>query len=443
MRRYDVVVLGTGAAGQTAAAACAEAGRSVAVVDRLPYGGTCAQRGCDPKKVLLAAAEAVVRARMLAEGGVSGACAIDWPALVARMRGFTEPVPERIEGWLGGLGVDLLHGEAAVVGDLEIAVDGERIVAGDLVVATGSRPRTLGIPGEQLLTTSDAFMRLDRLPARIVLVGGGYISFEFAWLARAAGAEVTIVHRSEHVLRGFDPRLAGMLVERYRGLGVQVVTGAELKEIGSSDGRFELHTGGGDFDADLAVHGAGRVADVAGLGLDSVGVAAGERGVEVGPDLRSKGHPRVWAAGDAASLGMPLTPVATAQGRIVAANILGARERFEPAVTPSVVFSDPPLAAIGLGAAEAAKDPERYEVVEADMTGWFTQARLGRAHPAGAIFVAERSTGAVVGAHLLGQDAEELANLLALAIRERVSRERLRSALWAYPTAGHDLTYLL
>ena len=155
MPEFDVAVIGSGTAAQNVVPRCAEAGLRVAVVDRLPYGGTCGRRGCDPKKVLLAAAEAVGRARMLDGRGLTGGPAIDWPALMKRKRGFTEPVAGRIEDWLRSTGAETMHGSARLLGAGRVEVDGRAFDAADIVVATGARPMPLGIKGEELVTISD------------------------------------------------------------------------------------------------------------------------------------------------------------------------------------------------------------------------------------------------------------------------------------------------
>jgi len=211
MPGYDVVVIGSGTAAQNVAPRCAQEGLRVAVVDHLPYGGTCGQRGCDPKKVLLAAAEAVSRARGLDGRGLVGSPTIDWPSLIARKRTFTEPVPERIEGWMRNAGAETLHGTARLRSAHEVQVESRTLEAAEVVVAVGARPADLGIPGEELVTTSTEFLELEDLPPRAAFIGGGYITFEFAWLARMAGATVSILHRSGHVLKGFDQQFAEIL----------------------------------------------------------------------------------------------------------------------------------------------------------------------------------------------------------------------------------------
>jgi len=190
------------------------------------------------------------------------------------------------------------------------------------------------------------------------------------------------------------------------------------------------------------VHGAGRVSNLAGLGLERLGVEVSERGVGVEPSLRSSGHPHVWAVGDAAALGMPLTPVGVRQGEIAAANILGGSRRFDGSVTPSVAFTDPPLASVGMSAENALADPERFEVLEYDTGAWFTQRRLAMTH-GGARIVIDRASDRILGAHLLGANADELINVFALAIRLGATRAAVKEGLWSYPTATSDINYLL
>ena len=442
MPEYDVAVIGSGTAAQNVVPRCAQAGLRVVVVDRLPYGGTCGQRGCDPKKVLLAAAEAVSRARMLDGRGLVGSPTIDWPALVARKRTFTAPVPERIESWFRGAGAETMHGSARLVGPHEVEVDGRTFDAAEVVVASGARPVELAIPGEELVTTSDRFLDLDALPPRIAFIGGGYISMEFAWLSRMVGAAVTVLHRSAHVLKEFDETLADQLVERYRSLGIDVFTDAPVHEVRRHGDELIVVHEGGELAVDLVVHGAGRVADLAGLGLEGAGIEAGRRGVRVDERLRSVSDAHVWAAGDAADRGLPLTPVASKEGKVVAAGILGEDAAYDGRAVPSVCFSDPPLAAVGMSAAEAARQGDAVKVLRADSGEWFSQRRIGQTH-GGMALVTDAASGRLLGGHLLGVDADEVINVLALAIRHGLTASDLTAMTWSYPTATADLPYVL
>lgn len=443
MRRFDVLVIGTGVSGQTAAADCAAAGLDTAVVDRLPYGGTCAQRGCEPKKVLLGSIEAVDAVRRLAGRGPVGEVRIDWPELQAFRGTYTDPVPARTEAWMADAGITPLHGTARFLTPERLAIDGEEVDADAVVVAAGARPAPLGIEGEELVATSERFLGLPELPARIVFLGGGYISFELAHIAAAAGAAVTIAHRGSEPLKGFDPGLVALLVDGYRSGGIDVMLDAPVTAVRRRDGALVVEAGGRELPCDLAVHGAGRVPDLATLDLTAGGVAFGRRGVEVGEDLRSTTNPRVFACGDAASRGLPLTPVGIRQGAAIARTIAGApASAWDDAVTPSVVFSAPPLASVGLGEEAAFAAGLDVEVLSHDTTGWFTSTRLGVPR-SGAKVVLERESRRILGAHLLGDAAEEVVNVFAVAIAAGATADLLKALPLAYPTSGSDLVYLL
>ncbi len=243
------------------------------------------------------------------------------------------------------------------------------------------------------------------------------------------------------MLEGFDPTLADQLVERYRSLGIDVRTGAPVERVERlAGGRVSVVSATGALEVDQVFHAAGRAPDVDDLDLDAGGIEYDRRGVAVDAHLRSVSNPRVWSAGDAAGIGAPLTPVAGAQGQVVAAGILGSPYAFDDSVTPSVVFSDPPMARVGMDA-RAAEADERFEVRSFDMSDWFTQTRVGNS-AAGARLVIARDSRAVMGAHLLGVEADEIINVFALAIRSGVTLDELRTITWSYPTFAYDINYL-
>jgi glutathione reductase (NADPH) len=443
MAHYDVLIIGSGSAGQTVAAACAKAGKSVAVVDRLPFGGTCALRGCEPKKVLLAASEAIGRTSALRGHGIVGSWSVDWPVLMQRKRDHIDAVPQRTLAWMADAGIATLHGTARFTAPDTVEVDGVPVTAEAIVIASGARPMPLGIEGEEHVLTSTDFLSLPQMPESAAFIGGGYISFEFARLAQLAGAKATIVHRSAQVLKGFDPVLANALARRYRSLGVDVLVNEPVERVEKlADGRFSIpgSAGAEPLVVEAVFHGAGRVPDIADLDLAAGDIDATPRGVSVDAHLRSASNPRVWSCGDACAAGAPLTPVAGAQGQIVAAGILGKPQLFDDSATPSVIFSDPPLARVGLGA-EAADTDDSLEVRAFDMSTWFTQTRVGNT-AAGAKLVVERDTGVIRGAHLLGVGADEVINVFVLAIRSGATLDDLRGVTWSYPTLAYDINYL-
>jgi len=443
MKRFDVIVIGTGVAGQTAASELAAAGRSVAITDSREYGGTCSLRGCEPKKVLFTAAEVVERARDQKDHGLEGALRLDWSSLLAFKRSFTEPVPGRIEEWLAGAGVTLLHGPARFDGPDVLDIGGVRYSADRIVVATGAMPRPLRIPGEEHVLDSEDFLAAGHVGPRVVFVGGGYVSFEFAHIAAAAGAKVTILHRGPRVLEAFDPDLADMVVSGYRSAGIDVFTNATVTEVRDDDGMFTVVCEEGlEVSAETVVHGAGRVPAISGLGLEAAGIEHGRRGIEVDGRMCSVGNERVYAVGDASATGAPLTPVATAQARVAVTDILepGSAE-FAPPVTPSVVFSDPILASVGMTVEQAEAQGIEVEAKLTDTSGWAAARRIGQ-RVSGAKTIVERGSGRVVGVHLLGHTAGEIINVFAVAMACGQTASDLKRAIWAYPTGASEIPHL-
>jgi glutathione reductase (NADPH) len=448
--QVDLLVLGTGAAAQSVAFPCREAGWSVVVVDSDPFGGTCALRGCDPKKVLVGVAELIDWGRRMQGKGASGpAPALEWPEMIRFKRTFTDGVPAAMDQSFKDAGMLTVHGRARFAGPAILRVADETYAGKHVVIAAGARHAPLGIPGEEHLTTSTGFLELDELPRRVAFVGGGYIAFEFAHVAARAGAEVTILHRGERPLEGFDPDLVAQLVQATQDLGIDVQLRAPVTAVEKRGDGLVVHasTGAEEFEvaADLVVHAAGRVPEIDDLDLEAAGVARGEKGgVAVNEYLQSVSNPAVYAAGDAAaSGGLPLTPVAGMQGGIVAANLLGGNTRTPDYLgIPTVVFTTPPLARVGLDEATARAQGLRFITRHEDTSGWYSSRRTGLAHT-GFKTLVEDGTGRILGAHLLGPHAEEIINIFGLAIRAGLSARSLKDMVFAYPTSASDIGYML
>lgn len=449
-RKFDLVTIGTGSAALTVASACRQAGWQVAIIDSRPFGGTCALRGCDPKKVLVGAGEVIDWATRMKDKGISGnMIRIDWPELMRFKRTFTDPVPKQREEGFAEAGIAAFHGRASFTSSNTIQVGDDVLDGRYTVVAAGAKPARLKIPGEDLLTTSEQFLELDSLPERIAFVGGGYISFEFAHVASCARAQATILGRGRRPLVGFDPELVDLLVAGTRELGVDVQLQTSVDGIEKASGRFVAHTSTdgkrGQFEADMVVHGAGRVPEIDDLNLSVAGVEWNERqGVKVNEYLQSVSNPAVYAAGDAAaSGGLPLTPVAGYEGGIVAANLLkGNHVVPNYHGIPTVVFTVPHLAAVGLQEKEARDRNLRFRANHGNTSGWYSSRRVGEKYSGYKVLV-EEDTDRILGAHLLGPNSDELINLFALAIRSGISATALKEMLFAYPTHGSDLQYML
>ncbi len=448
-KKFDLIVIGTGSAGSTPASKCRQAGWEVAVIDELPYGGTCALRGCDPKKVLVGAAElADWSRRMKARGVVADELRIDWPGLMRFKSSFTEPVPKRREQSFEKRGIVTCRGTARFLDKSRMQVGDDTLEARHFVMASGARPATLGIPGEELLRTSTDFLTLEKLPKRIVFVGGGYISFEFAHVAARAGASATILHRSDRPLRGFDCDLVESLVKATRDLGIDVRLNAPVEELEKPGNVFLVKTrsaeGALELEADLVVHGAGRVPNVDSLDLAAAGIDANKHGVIVNEHLRSLSNPSVYAAGDAAATaGPPLTPVASMEGHVVASNLLkGDNKTVDYTGVSSVVFTIPPLAAVGMQEDEAREKGLQFRVQAGDSSGWYSSRRVGE-EVSGYKVLIDKESGRVLGAHLLGAHSDEIINLFSLAIRFGIKASDLKQMAYAYPSRSSDVSYML
>lgn len=446
---FDVIVLGAGTAGSTVARRCRAAGWEVAIVDERPFGGTCALRGCDPKKVLVGAADLIDWYHRMERQGVAAGqkVHIDWPALMRFKRTFTDPVPQQVEADFMQAGIRTFHGHASFVGRSSVRVGDDLLTARHVVITTGARPATLGIAGEQQLATSDDFLELEELPRRLVFIGGGYIAFEFAHVAARAGAEVTMLEFLPRPLAGFDPNLVDQLTRASEELGIRIHLNTKVEAVAKEADQWLVRTRGPEgpqtFTADLVVHAAGRVANIDALALEQAGVAYGKRGVEVNEYLQSVSNPAVSAAGDAAATKPQLTPVSWLEGEVVAENLLQGNQR-KPNYDglASVVFTVPPLATLGLTEEAARKMGLQFTVKQEETSSWYSSRRVGLDYSGYKVLI-EEGAGRILGAHLLGLHAEEVINLFALAIRFQIRAKDLRDVPFTYPSHSSDISSMV
>ena len=447
MDTYDLIAIGSGTAAQVAASRVRKAGRSVAVIDHRPFGGTCALRGCDPKKMLVSGAEAVGFARRMRSHGVTGDLHIEWKDLIAFKRTFTDPVPRKREEDFAKQGVDAFHGLARFTGPDRVAVGDHNLRGRHVLIATGARPAVLSFPGASHLITSDAFMELEQLPGRIVMVGGGYIAAEFSHIAARAGARVTVLQRATQMLPTFDAEVVGWLMEKFAEFGMDVRTENAVTAIepSSDEYRVQVQTPHGEAiaTADLVVHAAGRVPDIADLNLSAANVAVAGGRLQLNDFLQSVSNPIVYAAGDAAAKGPPLTPVSSHDAKVVAGNILdGHRHKPDYRGVPSVAFTLPPIAAVGLSESVARAQAPKLRVKSARVPNWYTARRVAES-VYGYKTLVDEDSGRILGAHLVGPHADEVINLFALAIRHDLTIDDLRSTVFAYPTGASDIGSML
>jgi len=441
---FDLIVIGAGTGGNGVARMAASAGWKVASVDNQPFGGTCALRGCDPKKMLIAVSEGVEWAHAMNGKGLEASVSVNWPDMIAFKRTFTDAMPPRIEAGLEKAGITTLHGTARFTGADTVEIGENTYRAQHFHIASGARPMTLNIPGEEHLISSTDFLELGKLPNRIVFVGGGFIAMEFAHISKRSGAaEVTVIEMMDHPLGNFDPDMVNMLEEATIDLGVDLQTGAKVLEIRNSGAEYEV-----DFETaesirtvscDHVVHATGRVPNIDDLNLDAAGVKYSRRGIKVSPYMRTT-NPVIFAAGDCADSGPSLTPVSANEGRVAAKNLLAGKDERAIAYPPipSAVFTLPPVAAVGLSESAAREQGFEFETHSKKTDGWYSSMRVG-AKWSGFKVLVEKGSGKILGAHLIGPGAEEQINLFAMAMKTGLTANQIKGLIFAYPSYASDI----
>ncbi|QEG20370.1 dihydrolipoyl dehydrogenase family protein [Mariniblastus fucicola] len=450
MREFDLLIIGTGPAAGDAAKKCAAAGWEVGIAESREFGGTCALRGCNPKKVFVHAA-AVVDAARRSDGKLcdAGDIKINWSNLVAFKNSFVEGIPKDSRKAYEEKGIETFLGSPEFISATQLRIGDETIQPKHVLIATGAKPRPLEIDGEELITLSDEFMNLSNLPKNVVFIGGGYISFEFAHVAARADSEVTILERSNQPLGHFESNLVDSLIVKSREIGINVVTEAAVEKVEEANGcycvTYSKDGNSQTVQADLVVHGAGRVPNLSELNLEAGNVDFdANQGVAVDRFLRSKSNPMVYAAGDCAATGVaPLTPTASAEGYTVTKNLLNDKPievDYNP--IPAVVFTIPPLASVGLTEGQAHATGKSFRVEAKDASDWGTVSKVCETTAAYKLII-EKETDRILGAHVLSPGADDLINLFAVVMKLNGKASDLKSTLLAFPTSTYNVRQMV
>ena len=441
METFDVVVLGAGPGGYPAAIRAAQLGASVALVEKEQLGGTCLNRGCIPSKTLIAAADTLVRIKRAATFGITvSGVAVDYAALIGRKDKVVGTLRAGIQQLLAGNGVKVLPGAASLVDRAAVEIAGPtgttRIGGRKIIIATGSTSTMPGsLPKHDRIIESRGFLELTRLPASLIVLGGGYIGCELACMAASLGVKVTLVELLEDILVQLDADVRREVrLSMEKTLGIRVCTGRPLEEITADGGSVSGRVGEETITAELLLCAVGRRPVTEGLRLESAGLQTDERGfIEADEYCRTK-VPTVFAVGDVTGK-VPLAHYATAQGVAAAENAVGQKPRRHDTLVPNVLFTAPEVGTVGLGEDEARKQNRSVK------TGKFRFAASGRALAAGetagfAKWIADAATDQLLGAAVVGAHATELIAEATAAIRAELTSREIGRTIHGHPTLG-------
>ncbi|WP_409021867.1 dihydrolipoyl dehydrogenase family protein [Dellaglioa sp. P0083] len=440
---YDTIIIGAGPGGLSTAFDLSKK-QSVLIIENDLWGGTCPNRGCDPKKMLYSAVETKQRQEAMQGFGLTGSSIIDWPKLMAFKSAYTDKVPANTLAGLSAANIKTVHGSAKFISKSEINVNTETYTADNFVIAAGQSPVVPDIPGSHLLKTSTDFLSLEELPDKIAFIGAGYISIELANIAAIAGSEVHIIQHNSQILRGFPIEYTTRLIENLKTNGVHFHFDTNITEITEGPLGFQmLDDKGLSLTVDLAISAMGRQPNVNTLNLPIAGAESDSHGIIVDSHLKTK-NDRIYAIGDIVSRKQPkLTPVSTFEGHYVADQLL--KKSNSPITYPPIpmtVYASPQLSQVGITIEQAKNEPEHYDIRVQETTNWYSFNRIKESE-ASVTTIFDKSSNLLVGAVAYTTIAEELINYLTPLIANKTPKTDVTKLILAYPTPASDLAYYL
>jgi glutathione reductase (NADPH) len=441
---YDLFVIGAGSGGVRLSRIAASLGARVGIAEEEQVGGTCVLRGCIPKKLLVYASHYGHEVEDAAGFGWHfDLGSFSWPALIGAKNREIARLSQVYIDLLKQSGVSLHEGRATLADAHTVEVAGRRLRARHIAIATGSRPTLPPVPGIEHAITSREALDLPALPARIAIVGGGYIAVEFAGIFKGLGVEVDLFYRGEQILRGFDDDLRGFLADEMGKQGVAIHTQAEVRALErTADGALTLRVGEqahGPYGQVL--YATGRAPNSDGLGLAALGVVLEPGGAIEVDDYSATRVPSIHAIGDVTSRPQ-LTPVATRDGALLAANLFGERQvKADHRNVPSAVFSQPEVATVGLSERAARATLGKVDIYRTAFKA-LRHTLSGRDERTFMKLVVERVSQRVVGAHMVGRDAAEIVQGLAIAIRAGATKAQFDETIGIHPTAAEEFVTL-
>lgn len=435
---YDLIVIGAGSGGVAASRRAAAHGARVLIAEADRVGGTCVIRGCVPKKLMMYAAG---YSHLLSEAAGFGWTGLEGCFEMARWADAKTRELDRLEGlyrkMLADSDVELMSGRARFAGPGVVEVCGHTLRSDHILIATGSSPAQDALPGLTLAMTSNEVLDLRDVPESLLVIGGGYIAVEFASILAGLGSRVTLAFRDTHPLRGFDRDLRMRLADALAARGITLAGGVHLRTLVRGENGFELQRADGSvLRAEAALNATGRQPNTAGLGLVDAGVQLDARGaIAVDLDSRTTASD-IWAIGDVTNR-VNLTPVAIAEGRAFADSVFGRRAmRVDHRTVASAVFTDPPIATVGLPEADAAREGP-VDVYESDFRPMKSAFAGGTARTYMKLVV-DGLSDRVLGIHMIGADAPEIVQSLAVAMTCGATKRDFDRTLAVHPTAAEE-----
>src|SRR6266446_4880392 len=441
---FDLITIGAGSGGVAGSRRAGSYGARVAIVEESRIGGTCVLRGCVPKKLLVYGAQfADAFADAAGFGWTVAPPTFDWPVLIAAKNKELDRLEQIYINMLKNSGVEIIEGRAILADPHTVEIGGRNYTADNILIATGGHPTVPDIPGIEHVISSNEALDLPQLPRRIVIVGGGYIAVEFAGIFNGFGSEVVEIIRRQDVLRGFDEHIRVYLGEEMRARGIDIRSNAQVARIDKAGGGYVVTTTTGDrIDTDLVMYATGRAPNTNRLGLAELGVELTENGAIVVDEWqRAPKVPNIYAVGDVTDR-INLTPVAIAEGRAIAETLFNNNPiRMDHADVPSAVFSNPPIGVVGLTEDEARKRYGEIDVYQARFRP-MKNTLSGRGERTFLKLVVDAKSDRVVGCHMLGPDAPEIIQGLAIAVKCGATKQQFDQTVGIHPSAAEEFVTL-
>ena len=436
---FDLLTIGAGSGGVASSRRAGSYGARVAICEELRVGGTCVLRGCVPKKLLVYGAQfADAFADAEGFGWTVPPADFDWPKLIAAKDKEIGRLSQIYINMLNNSSVEIINGHAALADAHTVEVAGRNYTAENILIATGSWPETPDIPGIEHVISSNEALDLEKLPRRIVIVGGGYIAVEFAGIFNGFGSEVVELIRRPELLYGFDDDVRVALGEEMRGRSVDIRGRTQVAQIDKVASGYVVATTAGDkIETDLVMYATGRRPNTKRMGLAEVGVRINEAGAVIVDEWQRSSVPNIHAIGDVTDR-INLTPVAIAEGRAIAETLFNDNPtKMDHADVPSAVFSQPPIGAVGLTEERALREHGEVDVYMARFKP-MKNTLSGREERTLMKLVVDSRSDRVLGCHMLGPDAPEIIQGLAVAVKCGATKRQFDQTVGIHPSAAEE-----